>query len=259
MADSLFNLQVKRIQARSTHHQQVDADWGATAAVAAVRISSQFYSISASFFLCSLLFCCFLHIFFHHHLLLHRRFCCCCCCGCNLNPQKWCQVFARVAFSKFKGSKWMVAGRDLGAVNGAEHGLSYADAPLMPNGSCFCPAVATWQKRLDNIWVVASGRKKKVCAAAVRSAHTNQRGTVGASWGEGFWREVRSGVRHVQHACTTDTRAHVPHLFDGNLHALDSHQRQTVSASVPLRPAHPTPPTPCSFPSTTNSACLSFS
>lgn len=99
----------------------------------------------------------------------------------------------------------------------------------MPNGSCFCPAVCHLAKTFGQH---LRRSRKKTFAASVRSAHTNQRGTVA---GEGSG----SGVRHVEHACTTDTRAHVPHLFDGNLHALDSHQRQTVSALDPPPSSRP--------------------
>lgn len=152
----------------------------------------------------------------------------------------------------------MVAGRDLGAVNGAGrggavHGPADADAPLMPNGSCFCPAVCHLAKTFGQHLRSGSRQKKKKECALLQSAARIQ--INGAQWECGGL--VGMGVRHVQHACTTDTRAHVPHLFDGNLHALDSHQRQTVSASVPLRPTHtiPNQPSPLLH---LLSLCLSF-
>lgn len=139
----------------------------------------------------------------------------------------------------------MLAGRDLGAVNGAGRGVARA---------CGCAFNAKWLLLLlscclplgKNVWTTSEKRQqaKKECALLQSAARIQING---AQWECGG-----RGVRHVQHACTTDTRAHVPHLFDGNLHALDSHQRQTVSASVPLRPTHnPTPPLLLSL-------CLSF-
>lgn len=146
MADSLFNLQVKRILARSTHHllsMQIEAT---AMPFAAFRISSQFYSIAAPFCLCYLLFLILFHFFFYFFFVFLLR----------LQPEssKMMSVFARVAFSKFKSSKWMVAGRDLGAVKGGMGRGRYRYAG--------CAFNAQWQLLLScclplgkNVWTTS--------------------------------------------------------------------------------------------------------
>lgn len=228
MADSLFNLQVKRILARSTHHQlsmQIEA--------AAMPRSLPFALVRSSILLPHrFAFATFSSSSSSTSSSTSSSFFCC---GCNLNPQKWCQFLLALPFQNSKAQSEWLLDATLGQLKG-EWGGGGTDtrvAPLMPNGSCFCPAVCHLAKTFGQH---LRRSRKKTFAASVRSAHTNQRGTVAREGRRGSG----SGVRHVEHACTTDTRAHVPHLFDGNLHALDSHQRQTVSASATPLPL-PTP------------------
>lgn len=226
MADSLFNLQVKRILARSTHHQlsmQIEA---APMPCAAFRISSQFYSISAPFFLCCFLFC-----------TSSTPSCSFCCCGCNLNPQKWCQFLLALPFQNSKAQSEWSLDATLGQLKGEARGrVRYRYA------GCGCAFNAQWQLLLScclplgkNVWTTSEAEQEKNlrCFGPQRAykstGHSSRRGEAERKWGEACWACLHNGHTGTcsasfwwQFACT---------------------RQPSTANSFCLRPPHP-PPSP---------------